>query len=50
MTWRAETFIHNDVKWDNFLVYARAGSRRLTQMKIIDWELANFGDPAWDVD
>lgn len=47
--WRDECLVHNDLKWDNCLVYAKAGSRRTTQMKIIDWELANFGDPAWDV-
>jgi phosphotransferase family enzyme len=48
-TWCVETFIHNDLRWDNCLVYAEDGSRRTTQMKIIDWELANYGDPAWDV-
>jgi hypothetical protein len=48
-TWCVETFIHNDLKWDNCLVHAGEGSKRATQMKIIDWELANFGDPAWDV-
>ncbi|MGH9119903.1 MAG: phosphotransferase, partial [Acidimicrobiales bacterium] len=47
--WRYEAVIHGDVRWDNCLVLARPGSTRTTRLKLIDWELARFGDPAWDI-
>ncbi len=47
--WRVETFIHHDLKWDNCIVFAEPGSQRKTRLMIIDWELANRGDPCWDI-
>lgn len=41
--WQIETLIHGDVKWDNFLVSPDGKSAHL-----VDWELADFGDPSWD--
>lgn len=41
--WKIETLIHGDVKWDNFLVSQDGKSAFL-----VDWELADFGDPSWD--
>jgi hypothetical protein len=41
--WEIETLIHGDVKWDNFLVSQDGKSAFL-----VDWELADFGDPSWD--
>jgi Phosphotransferase enzyme family len=35
--------VHGDLKWDNCLVEGRDGVR------VIDWEMAAVGDPAWDV-
>ena len=35
--------VHGDLKWDNCLVDAADGVR------VIDWEQAAVGDPAWDV-
>ena len=35
--------VHGDLKWDNCLVEGREGVR------VIDWEMAAVGDPAWDV-
>ena len=46
--WRFDTLIHNDVKWDNCLVFAAPGARRTTRLKLIDWEFAGIGDPCWD--
>lgn len=40
--WQVESLIHGDVKWDNFLVLPDGGIR------LVDWELADFGDPSWD--
>jgi hypothetical protein len=41
--WKSSTVIHNDIKLDNFLVLAPSN------IYIIDWEIANNGDPLWDV-
>ena len=46
--WRIETLIHGDVKWDNVVVH-RAGPDQPLQVKLVDWELADFGDRAWDL-
>ncbi|MES2630052.1 MAG: phosphotransferase [Bacteroidota bacterium] len=44
--WQASHFIHGDVKWINFLV---ADHRTDPKLVLIDWELADIGDPLWDV-
>ena len=48
--WRPETVIHGDVKSDNILVSPPAvpgtGSETI---RLVDWELVQRGDPAWDV-
>jgi aminoglycoside phosphotransferase (APT) family kinase protein len=41
--WRVETLAHRDVKWANCIV-APGGAIRL-----VDWEMAGWGDPALDV-
>jgi thiamine kinase-like enzyme len=46
--WIAGTLIHQDLKWDNCIVFAKPGSQRKTGLKIVDWELASMGDPCWD--
>jgi hypothetical protein len=44
--WVGETLIHGDVKSDNLLlVETDAGIRAV----LVDWELAQVGDPAWDL-
>ena len=45
--WRPICLIHGDVKPQNFL--AHRSPEQGMQHKIIDWERANIGDPAWDV-
>lgn len=47
--WITKTLIHGDIKWDNCLVFASSGSRRMTRLKIVDWEFASMGDPCWAV-
>jgi thiamine kinase-like enzyme len=47
--WRPECLIHGDVKWENCLVPAKNGDAHTDELKLIDWELADFGDPCWDV-
>jgi thiamine kinase-like enzyme len=46
--WQTNSLIHGDMKWDNCLVYKEDNNPNL-QLKIIDWELADLGDSAWDV-
>jgi len=44
-----DAFVHGDVRWDNCLEFAPAGSRRRTGVLLIDWELAGRGDGAEDL-
>jgi len=46
--WTAQCLIHGDVKWDNCLMVPKDGDGS-KQLKLIDWELSDFGDPCWDV-
>jgi hypothetical protein len=52
--WRNERLIHGDMKWDNCLVLDRGELAHGTpsqplRLRVIDWELADFGDGLWDV-
>ena len=44
--WVADTVIHNDLKGDNVLISTRDATTRVC---IVDWEMAQRGDAAWDV-
>lgn len=45
--WRRDVLIHGDMKFDNVVV---RGARTSEQtMHVVDWELADIGDSAWDV-
>lgn len=46
--WRSRCLIHGDFKLDNCLVQNKPGSD-ICNISIIDWELASWGDPAWDL-
>jgi Phosphotransferase enzyme family len=39
---RCEALLHNDIKWSNLLLSGDC-------LSIVDWEAAEFGDPAWDL-
>lgn len=45
-SWQYTHLIHGDIKWINFL--ALESEEGLSQ-RLIDWELADIGDPMWDV-
>lgn len=45
--WRRDVLIHGDMKFDNVVV--RAAQTREQTMHVVDWELADVGDSAWDV-
>jgi hypothetical protein len=45
--WRRETLIHGDVRADNVLV--RVPGTTFAAAWLVDWELVQVGDPAWDL-
>lgn len=45
--WRSESLIHGDVRWANVLV--EHPDAAAPGIRLIDWELASGGDPAWDL-
>jgi aminoglycoside phosphotransferase (APT) family kinase protein len=46
--WRPTRLIHGDIKWNNIVI--RPDSAGMPAgMLLVDWELAQLGDPAWDV-
>ena len=42
--WETYSLIHGDIKWINFIV-----TEDESDVKLIDWEIADLGDPLWDV-
>ena len=47
--WRRNCLIHGDLKWENFLVSSGQKGTSKATVQLIDWELADLGDAAWDV-
>ena len=49
--WAPLALVHRDVKWANCIAHPApgSGSARLTRVKLVDWEMAGWGDPAFDV-
>lgn len=46
--WAINGLVHGDMKWDNVVVYASEENPEGEALKVIDWELADLGDTAWD--
>jgi thiamine kinase-like enzyme len=46
---KSQAFIHGDVRGDNFLIPTGSASGRKRLLKIVDFEYACLGHPAWDV-
>ncbi len=47
--WQPYSLVHNDIKFANFLVNTGDQNNSIGQIKLVDWELADIGDPLWDV-
>ncbi len=45
--WRFDSLIHGDMKWDNCLISTAADGN--PSVTIVDWEMADLADGAWDV-
>jgi hypothetical protein len=46
--WLAETVIHGDIRADNVLL-GRDRGKRAREVRVVDWEMVQLGDPAWDL-
>jgi phosphotransferase family enzyme len=46
--WRPTRLVHGDFKWSNVLV-ERDSAGIPVRVVLLDWEMAQLGDPAWDV-
>ncbi|MDH3677611.1 MAG: phosphotransferase [Nitrosopumilus sp.] len=46
--WCVETIIHGDLKFDN-VIFTTSETKKDPELKLLDWELVNRGDPAWDI-
>lgn len=47
--WRPSCVIHADARLDNAVVTPGARARDGKRLRLVDWEMAMWGDPAWDV-
>ncbi|PHN00830.1 phosphotransferase family protein [Flavilitoribacter nigricans] len=47
--WEEKSLIHGDVKFPNFLINNSYENDEQPDIRLIDWELADIGDPLWDV-
>jgi aminoglycoside phosphotransferase (APT) family kinase protein len=45
-TWAFDTFTHGDLKFENCVI--ASGGGEASRVFLVDWELADFGDPCWD--
>ncbi|HEX4962667.1 MAG TPA: phosphotransferase [Thermoanaerobaculia bacterium] len=43
-TWSFDSFTHGDIKFENCVLAQVLDG----EVRIVDWELADFGDPCWD--
>ncbi len=47
--WEMKSLVHGDVKFPNFLIANGFVPGSEPDIRLIDWELADIGDPLWDV-
>lgn len=46
-SWSFDSLIHGDIKWENLVLCRRDGASA-PELRVIDWEMADFGDACWD--
>lgn len=47
--WQPTSLVHHDAKLNNFLAGYDYEKKQINFVKLIDWELADIGDPLWDL-
>lgn len=47
--WQTSSLIHGDIKPNNFLINRDCLKTGNYDLRLIDWEIADLGDPCWDV-
>jgi len=45
--WQYDSLVHGDMKWDNCLIRNHASGT--PELILVDWEIADIGDGAWDI-
>lgn len=48
-SWRAQCLIHSDIRWDNWVVRRDGALSADPPLTLVDWEMADIGDPCWDI-
>jgi Ser/Thr protein kinase RdoA (MazF antagonist) len=48
-SWQPDTVIHGDIKSENILVRQPTGPTGTPELTLVDWELVQVGDAAWDL-
>ncbi len=46
--WQSDTLIHGDIKFENCALFFPEGPESPYDLKLVDWETADFGDACWD--
>ena len=47
--YRFSALIHGDARLENILLVEPAANLGVKEIRLVDWELADIGDPAWDI-
>lgn len=47
--WTQETIIHGDIRFDHVIASQIKKDSGLDTIRFVDWEMADVGDPAWDI-
>ncbi len=47
--YRFSSVIHGDARLENILLIEPAAGLGVKEIRLVDWELASIGDPAWDI-
>lgn len=47
--WKGDALIHGDIKLDNMIVIPGNNETDDPELRLIDWEMVQYGDLAWDI-
>jgi hypothetical protein len=48
-SWRRDVLIHGDLKFENCVLAYPNGPESEAEIRVVDWEIGDIGDPRWDV-